>query len=278
MRYDIQKVHAMIYGRRSVRSYADTVDMDELAEAVEMGLQGAASLPGHTKPTVQVMNGDGTEDIFTGIMGRYGKVTAPAYLVVSARPAGDYLVQTGYVVEQLVLWLAAMGYGTCWIGIPLNTQKILELCPLPEGEKYVILLAVGKPAAGTPLLRDIGGYKRKALAEIIAGEMRPEWKPLLEAARLAPSASNGQPWRFVCDERGICLYGALASGPIKKKYYHHLNRIDCGIALAHLYLAARQAGYDVSLESIDVPAAGSGKHREDRNLTPIMGVLIEKRA
>mgnify|MGYP000628050780 CR=1 FL=1 len=277
MQYDLHKIHDMIYGRRSVRRYADTVDMDELRETVDTGLTGASSLPGQEKPTVQVLDGVAAISAFTGIVGHYGKVEAPAYLLFSARPRGAYLTQAGYVGEQLVLWLASRGYGTCWIGIPINTRRLLAYNPLPAGETYIILMAVGKPAAGMPLLRDENGYKRRALEDMVTGEMRDEWQPVLEAGRIAPSASNGQPWHFACTAEGIELYCTLGRGLIKKKYYHHLNRIDGGIALAHLWLAARAAGFDVNLEKINGPAARMGNDIKDVKLLPIMGMRLEKK-
>ena len=277
MQYDRGKVHDMIYGRRSVRRYANAVDMDELETAVETGVAGAMSLPGQAKPTVQVLTGVAAISAFSGIVGHYGKVEAPAYLLFSARPAGDYLTQAGYVGEQLVLWLASRGYGTCWIGIPINTRRLLKYNPLPAGEEYIILMAVGKPAGDTPLLRDMRGYKRKELEEMVTGEVRPEWQPVLEAARIAPSASNGQPWHFACTKEGIDLYCAMGRGPIQKRYYHHLNRIDGGIALAHLCLAAWEAGYDVGLEKINGPSVRMGKDKEGRKLTPIGSLCLEKK-
>lgn len=278
MEYDRGKVHEMIYGRRSVRRYADAIDMGDLKEAVDTGLKGAASLPGQEKPTVQVLDGVAAISAFSGIVGHYGKVEAPAYLLFSARPYGDYLTQAGYVGEQLVLWLASRGYGTCWIGIPINTRRLLTYNPLPAKETYIILMAAGKPATDTPLLRDVNGYKRKVLDEMVTGVTRAEWKSILEAARIAPSASNGQPWHFACTDAGIDLYCALGRGPIQKKYYHRLNRIDGGIALSHLSLAAWEAGYDVNFEKINGPAARLGKDIEGKKLMPIMGTLLEKKA
>lgn len=241
------KTYAMIYGRRSVRRYESAVDMDALKDAVDTALDGAASMPGCTKPTAQLLDGASAQSVFTGIMGHYGKVVAPAYMVVSARPAEGYLTQAGYVVEQMVLYLACLGYGTCWIGIPIDTGRVCELCPPPAGEKYVILLAVGRPAGETSLLRSVEGYRRKPMEEMILGEINAGWEGILQAARFAPSASNGQPWLFACREQGIDVYCAPGRGPIKKKFYNHLNRIDCGITIAHLDLAARHAGYDTAI-------------------------------
>lgn len=277
MRYDLQKVHDMIYGRRSVRRYADNIDLGQLKELVDTGIEAAFSLPGCAKPTVQVLDGVAAISAFSGIVGHYGKVDAPAYFLFSARPQGDYLTQAGYVGEQLVLWLASRGYGTCWIGIPINTRRLLRYNPLPAKEKYIILMAVGKPAGDTTLLRDMQGYKRKTLEEMVTGEIRPEWRPLLEAARITPSASNGQPWHLACTGEGIDLYCVLGRGPVKKRYYHHLNKIDGGIALSHLCLAAWAAGFDMNLEKISGPSARMGKDIQGGRLAPIMGIRLEKK-
>ena len=278
MQYDMDAVQFMISGRRSVRRYANEADLDRLKELVDTGIEASFSLPGCAKPTVQVLDGVAAISAFSGIVGHYGKVEAPAYLLFSARPESGYYVQAGYVGEQLVLWLASQGYGTCWIGIPINTRRLLHYNPLPAGETYIILMAVGKPAADMPLLRDMKGYKRKALEEMVAGEILPEWQPLLEAARIAPSASNGQPWYFACTGEGIDLYCDLGRGPIKKRYYHHLNRIDGGIALSHLHLAAIQAGYTATFEKKPGSAGISGKDKGDKKLTPIGSFRLEKKA
>lgn len=277
MEYDRRKVYEMIYGRRSVRRYADALDMSELKAAVDTGLAGASSLPGQAKPTVQVLSAKAAASAFSGIVGAYGKVKSPAYLLFSAKPQKDYLTQAGYVGEQLALWLTSQGYGTCWIGIPLNTGRLIADNPLPPGETYIILMAAGKPAEGTSLLRDMQGYNRKALPEMVTGQIRPEWRPILKAARIAPSASNGQPWLFACKEEGIDLYCVLGRGPIQKKFYHRLNEIDGGIALAHITLAAWAAGYAENFKKINGPASLLGKDMEGKKLIPIMGISLEKK-
>lgn len=273
-----EKAGAMIYGRRSVRRYAETVDMEALRKAVDTAWEGAAPLAGIAKPTVKLLEGQSAQSVFSGIVGHYGKVVAPAYIVVSAPPGEQNLVASGYVVEQMVLWLAGEGYGTCWIGIPVNTGRILEMSPLPPGVVYVILLAVGKPAEGTPLMRSVQGYQRKAMGEIVAGDIPPGWESILEAGRLAPSASNGQPWRFVCLPGGIDVY-CQGPGPLKKMFYAHLNRIDCGIALSHLDLAAGMAGFaSAAALHAQGPAALFEKGKREGQMAPIARLRIEKKS
>ena len=50
--------------------------------------------------------------------------------------------------------------------------------------------------------------------------------PRLEAARLAPSAVNSQPWYFTHADDTIHIYCSKKG-----------SRLDAGIALAHLYVA-----------------------------------------
>ena len=70
----------------------------------------------------------------------------------------------------------------------------------------------------------------------------------LEAARLAPSARNRQPWRFRVRDGAITITedGRPALPGISK-------RLDCGIALLHLELGARAAGVSGRSELLDPP-------------------------
>jgi nitroreductase len=70
---------------------------------------------------------------------------------------------------------------------------------------------------------------------------------LLEVVRWAPSASNKQPWRLVRSGADWHLYlertpgygqGALSS----RLKMADLQRVDMGIAMCHLQLAAREQG------------------------------------
>jgi hypothetical protein len=88
-----------------------------------------------------------------------------------------------------------------------------------------------------------GGYRRKPLAEIVFSRYWGQrWTPnstdpglvdLLEYARLAPSARNRQPWRFIVMPDQIVL--TLV----------HPSPIDGGIVLAHFALAAIAREYRV---------------------------------
>jgi len=81
-------------------------------------------------------------------------------------------------------------------------------------------------------------FKRKALSEISSIKGAEE---LLEAARLAPSASNTQPWYFSGSEYCIIVSRKLPN-ILKQALYSKFNRVDIGIAMCHLWIAALHQG------------------------------------
>ena len=62
---------------------------------------------------------------------------------------------------------------------------------------------------------------------------------ILEAARLAPSACNAQPWKFILVVEESANITSLLGGKVKGK---HFPLIDIGIAAAHITLAAENEG------------------------------------
>ena len=73
---------------------------------------------------------------------------------------------------------------------------------------------------------------------------------MLEAVRLAPSAVNKQPWRVVvCGDRAH-FYEKRSKGYVSADGWD-IQKIDMGIALSHFELAAKEKGYDVSIEISD---------------------------
>lgn len=95
-----------------------------------------------------------------------------------------------------------------------------------------------------------------------------EWVSILEAARWAPSSSNGQPWRFSIAHRGTELHSAVAAAtsgfnqewsPKASGYIvvsipkfekdgvtpHKSARYDCGLAVSQLTIQAEHLGLAV---------------------------------
>ncbi|MPN46923.1 hypothetical protein SDC9_194522 [bioreactor metagenome] len=83
-------------------------------------------------------------------------------------------------------------------------------------------------------------FKRKPSDAVWQGAMRSE---VMEAVRLAPSATNSQPWRFTVDDHRLTVFrdtAALSIIPPSRKPF--FNTIDVGISLCFLELALTHAG------------------------------------
>ena len=95
-------------------------------------------------------------------------------------------------------------------------------------------------------------HRRKPLSALVTGLNEAgcsSWiLSALNAARLAPSAVNRQPWRFHVDSKSITI-----SVSSLRRDYGVLKRLDCGIAMLHIELAALNSGIDGSWEFLERP-------------------------
>jgi hypothetical protein len=107
--------------------------------------------------------------------------------------------------------------------------------------EFVIVMSFGM--AREPLYRkSIQEFKRKPLAQVsnISG-----LDELLEPVRLAPSATNSQPWFFTGNNQLLHAY-CVKTNFLKALIYEKMNQVDMGIALYHLWLAAQISGKKVT--------------------------------
>jgi hypothetical protein len=103
------------------------------------------------------------------------------------------------------------------------------------------------------LLANFGRHsKRKPLTDLVSGLPENEWpswiKPSLEAARLAPSAINRQPWRFKIESNGVVISINRGRADLSVP-----KRLDCGIAMLHFEVAALSQGIQGKWSLLDSP-------------------------
>ncbi len=225
------ELYSVIFKRKSIRNY-DLTPLDEnMLKEIFEHLKALKPMYDDIKIDLNIISSD---DVNRRMMKK-----APHYIIVFSESKGGYLANVGFMLQQMDLFLSAKGVGSCWQGIPQPTKEVLRSSDLD----FIILIAFGKPK--DLLYRSsVSEFKRKPLEQITNVDGADD---LLEAARLAPSAGNGQPWFFTGDKTMInayCVKPNLIRGGIKgllvKKYIH----IDVGIALYHLKLAADYLGKD----------------------------------
>lgn len=67
------------------------------------------------------------------------------------------------------------------------------------------------------------------------------WQLPLEMVRLAPSATNKQPWRVVTEKNRVHFYEKRTSG-YARETTGDIQKVDLGIALCHFEIAAEERG------------------------------------
>ena len=107
-----------------------------------------------------------------------------------------YLLNVGYMLEQMDLFLASRNIGVCWYA--LAKAKELSL----DGLEYVIMLAFGKSNPEC-FRKDFSKTKRKDLEIIWNGNW---YSDIGEIVRYAPSACNIQPWRVISEDNCLSVY------------------------------------------------------------------------
>ena len=195
----------MLYARRSVRKYLDQpLNEGELRE-----LRYAFGRMKPLYPGIRVR----WEILEKEQVRLFMPWKAPQLMAVYSEKKEGYLENVGFLFQQMDLYLQSIGLGSCWIGLGKPRYQNEE-----DGAEFVILLGFGKPQ-GTPLRIGSADFKRKTPAQIA-----DRVDASLEHARVAPSSTNYHAYMATDGLRKHTMIGAM-------------NRIDMGIALAHMYVA-----------------------------------------
>jgi nitroreductase len=147
---------------------------------------------------------------------------SPQYIIVMSENTKGYLVNAGFMLQQVDLYLSSIELGSCWLGMAHPKEKLID------NMEFVIALAFGTPTESP--YRELVDFKRKSLDKI---SNTPDNR--LEVIRLAPSAMNLQKYYFLTEDNTIHAYCTKAS-VLTIKQLVKMREIDIGIALAHLYV------------------------------------------
>jgi nitroreductase len=237
-----------IYKRKSIRKYLDkTLSLEQLNE-IKAICSKEERLHKEVNLNIAVAeDGNKIQSIMSGLIGNFIKVTAPHYLIVTSEQKLGYMENAGYTVEKVVLKLTFMGIATCWLGGNIKENELKEAISIPENHKFIVMVSLGYPMDKENLYREsTKEAKRKEISEFARSSKDESydeiWQVPLEAVRIAPSAANTQPWRFVIEDKKAHVFCEGPSNFITKKLLGEINTLDVGIALSHLQLAAEATG------------------------------------
>ena len=166
------------------------------------------------------------------------------------------LLDFGYAFEQIALYADSIGLGTCWLGGTFKRSTVARLLKIKKGEWIPAMMPVGyaavRPSARARLTRlaikaDMrkpfdeifyNGKNGMPLTEATSGDLAEP----LEAVRLAPSASNKQPWRLVVNTDGDVEFYLNRTMNYGERMGYDIQMVDIGIAMWHFKAAAEEKG------------------------------------
>ncbi len=115
-----------------------------------------------------------------------------------------------------------------------SNEQVLAVTPVGYAKRFEsleekLMTGFGRTHRRLPTSKLISGPGHNKLQEWV--------RTSIEAARQAPSAVNRQPWGFYLEEDSITVYVRTTG-----QEYNISKRLDCGIAMLHIEVAAMKSG------------------------------------
>ncbi len=212
-------------------------------------------------------------------LGTYGFIKgATGYIVGAVHRGPNDLEDYGYLLEEVILHATAIGLGTCWLGGTFTRSTFTRrFGGVERGETIPAVAAIGNAGddGAERIRRREEGDRRLPAGELffhqdfgepLGLERVDGYAAALEAVRMAPSATNKQPWRIVRRGDRWHFYLVRTRGYGKGSVLFtvlriaDLQRVDLGIAMCHFELVARDQGRDGrwTVDDPGLPVPGPG--------------------
>ena len=240
-----------IHLRHSQRRYSGGKPDEEIADRLDLVCNDFRPFSGARAVLVR----EPGEDVFKGIIGSYFKVTDAPYYVAFIGDMREPTVQevTGHLGEGIILEATALGLNTCWVGGFFRRDAVAKQIDLQNNEQVLAVTPIGYSKDEVDRVGiSTKVHKRKNLNRLIVNgnfEGNSWTKPAIEAARLAPSAVNRQPWKLEIEEGSI-----MVSADNRRLDFGVSRRLDCGIAMLHIELGALSTGVHGKWEFLEHPS------------------------
>jgi hypothetical protein len=164
----------------------------------------------------------------------------------------------GYCMEKNIIKATSMGMGTCLLGGTFKRSGFAGKINLSKNELLPVISPIGYSS-------DKRSVIDKMFRFIAASDKRKPWHELfylqdidtfldkenfgsfytpLECVRIAPSASNKQPWRIIKSRDQNVFHFYLKRTPGYENIIKDikLQNVDMGIAMCHFDLSAKELG------------------------------------
>lgn len=256
---DVKKA---VQDRVSIRSYEER-SLTKEDKSKLMDFNASLTNPFGVDVKVQYISKDkGAEDVH---LGTYGTIRgAKDFLAITVKDQPYAMEAVGYQFENLVLYATDMGLGTVWLAGTFNRKDFKNVIEISDEDLFPCICPVGYPGQKRSFIEKItraslGSKKRKEwdklfflddFSKSLTKEDAGRYTDALDMLRLAPSATNAQPWAVVKEGdkfHFFCNYKNSINNDIKK-----IKHLDLGIALSHFHQTAMSDGLNGKLEVADI--------------------------
>lgn len=258
-------VEQTINARYSVRTYEERPLSEEVKENL-MAYANALSNSFGAHVSFRLLEKKGSQN--SEKLGTYGVIKGTRFFIGATVPDGEFALEAlGYDFEKLILYATHLGLGTCWLAGTFNRSGFAAAMGVKENELFPAVSAIGYPAAKKSLTESL-------FRKTLKSNQRKQWNTLffkndftipltetdagsyvlpLKMLRLAPSATNKQPWRVVQSNHAFHFYEEKATG-YSDVAAVDIQRVDVGISVCHFHLTALENGLTGKFEKLSNPA------------------------
>jgi hypothetical protein len=250
-----KSVIELIKYRTSQRSYTSEKFSDEMSEKIDLILK--SNTIGAMGNTVKfhLIEKSFNSDNQKVKLGTYGFIKGAHYFIAGVLKKQEFDHEDyGYLLEKIVLHLTDLNLGTCWIGGTFSRSEFSQLIKVGKDEFIPAETPVGFTTERRSLRDNIirwsaGSKNRKPWNELffdstfdhpLTEANADNYAFPLEMVRLAPSASNKQPWRILKQNGQFHFFLQRTAGYDKIIKSVDLQRVDIGIAMSHFELTAKE--------------------------------------
>ena len=270
-------VEEIVRQRFSCRNYIESPIREDSRQQLLDFLQAVGTGPFGTSARFELAAANEQDRRALKGLGTYGFIRgATGFIIGAIQRDENNLEDFGFLLEQIILLATDIGLSTCWLGGSFTKSSFARKISARENELVPAVVSVGyrskKPRRIESLFRSGAGTDRRLPWEQLFFEGRfgtpleeesaGEYATPLKMVRLAPSASNRQPWRILKEGNRWHFYLQRTPGYRERRLVNlfsvaDLQRVDMGIALSHFELMVGDLNlsgkWDVSEPDIAIP-------------------------
>jgi hypothetical protein len=255
-----------IRNRTSIRTYKEISLSDEHKGMIENFIKNEINKTIMSNIRFEIIDIEDEEFENTKKLSSYGIIKGAKTYIACIIKKNASIVDLGYAFEQVVLFATNNNIGTCWMGGTFNRSAFSIAAGLKEDEILPIISPLGYEAEKPSRLSLIMRYLAKSDKRLPFEELyfkNDAFKPfdkeksgkiaeVLELARIAPSASNKQPWRVVRDSEGdYNFYIERTKNYSGNALGYDIQLLDIGITMCHFDLSTKEIGIKGSFKKLD---------------------------